>query len=246
MARFTRLASEQHARAKSMRYPFASLLIAEIAPQLGIQVELEPEYKFAGELVFPCGKRHLFRNTNFNVNPAGSTEIAKDKGYTSYFIRKHGLNAPTNKTFFSETLNANLPVDKQRGVEEAIAYAKDLGFPVFIKPNNLSQGAFVTKAYREDDIRETAARIFGRTDVLLIEQVCPGRDYRVVVLGERVISAYERIPLEVTGDGKSTVSELIQAAQCQLKQMGRPTPKSIRLIQELTFALGNLSDQGTP
>jgi hypothetical protein len=54
-----------------MRYPFASLLIEEVAPTLGIKVELEPEYGFAGELIFPDGRRHLFRNTNFNVNPAG-------------------------------------------------------------------------------------------------------------------------------------------------------------------------------
>lgn len=205
-----------------MRYPFASLLIAEIGPPMGIQVELEPEYKFAGELIFPSGKKHLFRNTNFNVNPAGSTEIAKDKGYTSFFLRKHGLQVPKNKTFFSEKLNSNLPTEKRRGLSEAIAYACDIGFPVFIKPNNLSQGAFVTKAYRTSDIAETAARIFERTDVLLVEQVCPGRDYRVVVLGESIISAYERIPLAVTGDGRLTVTELLLVARSQLEQLGRP------------------------
>jgi hypothetical protein len=54
-----------------------------MAPEMGIQVELEADFCFAGELVFPNGKRHLFRNTNFNVDPAGSTEIAKDKNYTN-------------------------------------------------------------------------------------------------------------------------------------------------------------------
>src|ERR1044072_1676385 len=159
------------------------MLIAEIAPALGIRVELEPEYKFAGELVFPDGRRHLFRNTNFNVNPAGSTEIAKDKGYTSFFLRKHGLNVPRNGTFFSEKLNANLPVGHRRGIGEAIEFAGQIGFPVFVKPNNLSQGALVTKAYLPSDIAEVAVRIFERTDVLLIEKACPGRDYRIVVLG---------------------------------------------------------------
>src|SRR5947199_5620486 len=120
------------------------MLIAEIAPAMGIAVELEPEYKYAGELIFPGGKRHLFRNTNFNVNPAGAAELAKDKGYTSFFLRKHGLNAPINKAFFSEKLNANLPVERRRGIREAIEFAEELGFPVFVKPNNLSQGALVT------------------------------------------------------------------------------------------------------
>lgn len=205
-----------------MRYPFASKLIEEIGPSMGISVELEPEYQFAGELVFPNGRRHLFRNTNFNVNPAGSTEIAKDKGYTSYFLRKHGFRVPTSRAFFSSKLNANLPEDRRRGLDDAILYAGSLGFPVFVKPNNLSQGAFVTKAYAPADISEVADEIFKRTDVLLVEEACPGRDYRIVVLSESIISAYERIPLAVTGDGTRTVQELLELARSQLEAQGRP------------------------
>src|SRR2546426_2961369 len=107
-----------------MRYPFASKLIEELGPTMGVSVELEPEYEFAGELVFPSGKRHLFRNTNFNVNPAGSTEIAKDKGYTSYFLRKHGFRVPTGRAFFSEKLNANLPVGRRRNIDDAVRFAE--------------------------------------------------------------------------------------------------------------------------
>lgn len=205
-----------------MRYPFASMLIAEIGPSMGISVELEPEYQFAGELIFPDGRRHLFRNTNFNVNAAGSTEIAKDKGYTSFFLRKHGLNVPTNKAFFSEKLNANLPTARRRGVAEAIQFAEHIGFPVFVKPNNLSQGAFVTKAYLPSDISNIALQIFERTDVLLIEEACRGRDYRIVVLGEKIISAYERVPLAVVGDGKNSIDELLLLSKEQLEFQGRP------------------------
>lgn len=205
-----------------MRYPFASILIAEIAPSMGIKVELEPEYQFAGELVFPDGHRHLFRNTNFNVNPAGSTEIAKDKGYTSYFLRKHGLYAPLNKAFFSDRLNANLAIGRRRGLENAIEFAHSLGFPVFVKPNNLSQGAYVTKSYSDKDLAFVANLIFERTNVLLIEEPCVGRDYRVVVLGDKIISAYERIPLVVNGDGKHSITDLLFIEKGELEKIGRP------------------------
>lgn len=203
-----------------MRYPFASKLIQEIAPSMGIRVELEPEYEYAGELIFSNGKRHLFRNTNFNVNPAGSTEIAKDKCYTSYFLRKHGFNVPDSKAFFSDKLNKNLT--HSRGIAEAIAYAKTLGFPVFIKPNNLSQGVFVTKVHEPDEIVTVANRIFERTDVFLIESACIGKDYRVVVLGEEIISGYERIPLTVTGNGQDSIQRLLDAAHEGLEHQGRP------------------------
>jgi len=198
------------------------MIISEVAPSLGIRVELEPEFGFAGELFFKNGKRHLFRNTNFNINPAGSTEIAKDKAYTNFFLRKHGFNVPDGKTFFSDRLNLNLPQSKRRGIQDALIYAKFLGYPVFIKPNNLSQGAFVTKAYEEGDIRSTALQAFERTDVILIERPCVGNDYRIVVLGDEIISAYQRLPLTVIGDGVKTVDELLDKSKVELEMQGRP------------------------
>jgi len=223
-----------------MRYPFASLLIQEVAPPLGISVELEPEFGFAGELIFPSGKRHLFRNTNFNLNPAGSTEIAKDKAYTNYFLRKHGFNVPEGQTFFSGKLLANLSADKRRGIDEAVQYASSIGFPVFVKPNNLSQGAFVTKTYRAQELVDTACEIFTRTNVMLVEKPCAGRDYRVVVLGERIISAYERIPLSVVGDGHATIEELLQQAKLRLQECGRPNSEIDMLDPRLDVKLGAL------
>lgn len=133
-----------------MRHPFASKLIAKLAPSLGIRVELEPEYEFVGELIFPDGRRHLFRNTNFNLNPAGSTEIAKDKEYTSYFLRKFGFNVPVSKAFFLDRLNANLAAAKRRSIQDGVAFASAIGFPVFVKSISLSQGTLVAKVHDQD------------------------------------------------------------------------------------------------
>ncbi len=205
-----------------MRYSFIASLIAEIGPSLGIRVELEPEYQFAGELIFPNGKRHLFRGANFNINPAGSTAIAKDKGYTGYFLRKHGFCVPQHQAFFSDAMNRNLPPARRRNLDDAVRYAATLGFPVFIKPNDLSQGDFVTKAYQPQQIMDVAPHIFQLTDVLLIEQPCIGRDYRVVVMGDQVIAAYERIPFSVEGDGEQAIAALIVQAKARLAQQDRP------------------------
>jgi len=205
-----------------MRFPFASLLIAEIAPPLGIRVELEPEFKFAGELIFPNGRRRVFRNTNFNINPAGSAEIAKDKGYTKFFLRKAGINVPQGQAFFSDVLNANLPAANRRGLAEAVSYAFERGYPVYVKPNNLSQGRLVAKVYSESRLVELASAILQKTPVFLVEEPCVGRDYRVVVLGGNVISAYERIPLAVLGDGVLSVDGLLQTAKRKLGESGRP------------------------
>ncbi len=205
-----------------MRYPFASKIIERIAPPLGIRVELEPEFGFAGELIWPDGRRHLFKNTNFNINPAGSHDIAKDKAYTKYFLRKHGFNVANGKTFFSPKLNRNIAANHQRGIEQASLYAQSIGYPVFIKPNSKSQGELVCKAYNRSDLARFAHQIFEVDHVLLVEQACQGADYRVVVLDEQVISAYERRPLSIEGDGQLTIAQLLIQAQNGLAGQNRP------------------------
>ena len=204
---------------------------------MGIRVVLEPEFQFAGELIFPDGRRHLFRNTNFNVNPAGSTEIAKDKDYTKFFLRERGFPVPDGRTFFSEKLNKKLDAEKRRNVDDAVVLATTLGFPVFVKPNNLSQGELVTKVDNPEQLRSVAKAIFEKTEVMLVERECRGRDYRIVVLDREIISAYERIPLCVTGDGKHTIQELIGLAQIGLSTQGRPNseiaPDDVRIDLKL-------------
>lgn len=216
-----------------MKYPFASLLIADLAAEMGIRVELEPEFKFAGEIVFPSGRRHLFRNTNFNINPAASTEIAKDKSYCKYFLRKHGFPVPRGQTFFARKLARNLEPAQRRQLDDAIAYANGLGYPVFVKPNDGSQGELVAKIWNDRDLMEIGDAILQTCPVLLVEEFRPGRDFRIVVLGDDIISAYERLAFAVTGDGVHSIDALIAGAQDSLPSQGRPNseilPDDVRI-----------------
>ncbi len=205
-----------------MKYPYTSMLIKKLAPEVNAYVELEPEFQFAGEIVFPNGRKHLFRNTELNINLAGSGAIAKDKGYTSYILSKYGIKVPKGQTFFSERLLPNLDSGKQRDVESACKYAQDIGYPVFVKPNDLSQGTLVCKVHNDQELRAVAKMIFEKTNVMLVQEVCVGKDYRIVVLGNEIISAYERLPLMITGDGISTVESLILQKKSGLVDLGRP------------------------
>jgi len=65
--------------------------------------------------------------------------------------------------------------------------------------------------------------VFKRDRVALVQEPVPGKDYRIVVLDKKIISAYERIPLSVTGDGRSTVKKLIAAKQREFVRNGRDT-----------------------
>jgi len=201
--------------------PFASRLIAEVAPEIGASVWLEPEYGFVGEISFPNGKTHLFRNTNFNVNPLWAVEIARDKGYAAIFLKRKGYQVAKWLTFFSDTMNAYL--DIKRDIHDGWIYAENLGLPVIVKPNNLSQWVLVNKIDSKEEYYRVAREIFDRTSVMIVERFHTGSDYRVVIFDGEVISAYTRIPLNIVGNGKSTVDELLNQKQAEFIEAWRDT-----------------------
>ncbi len=209
------------ARIQKRRPPFLTALIAKIAKRMGAQVILEPEFGYVGQIVFQNGNRTFFRNRVLSINTASAIEVSRDKNYASFFLRQFGYNVPEEQTFFSPRWSKRIQSD--RDLEAAAAFAKQLGYPVVIKPNTFSQGELVTVARNERELRAAARAIFARTDILLVQAYVSGRDYRVVVLDGRVISAYERTPLEVLGDGKSTMKKLVARLQKSFEEDGRDT-----------------------
>jgi D-alanine-D-alanine ligase-like ATP-grasp enzyme len=196
--------------------------LARIAEKAGVRIELEPEFEFAGRIVFPDGNTHVFRANNLNINRAGSVAIAEDKNYTSYFLRRSGLRVPKELTFFSEELALNLDPAKRRSPRDACEFAAEIGYPVIVKPNDGSLGSLVVKAHSPEDVVSASERIFEKHHVALIQEFLSGNDYRIVVLGDEIISAYQRIPFHVVGDGRSTIDDLILRRKGGLAAHGRP------------------------
>lgn len=217
-----------------MKTPFVTEILKRIAPLIGAELLIEPEYGFVGQVTFQNGKKMLFRGSNFNVNRLGSVEIARDKGYADYFLRTFGYKTPEGQTFFSEKLCRNLLI--KRNIDDGFVYAQRLGFPVILKPNNRSQGMLVTKVYNRREYYRAARKILRKSSVLLVQRFYEGRDYRVVVLDNEIISAYERIPLLVRGDGQSSIQELLNQRQQLFIRNCRDTvidADDFRILQKL-------------
>jgi D-alanine-D-alanine ligase-like ATP-grasp enzyme len=204
-----------------VKIPFAVQMIREVAPEIGATVWIEPEYGFVGEITFENGSRHLFRNTNFNVNPLGSVEIVKDKWYTSMFLERYGYRVARWRTFFSDAHNSRISVN--RDIHDGWAYIEELWLPVMIKPNNLSQGVWVHRVDSKEDYYSAAASIFEKSSVMIIEKFHIWQDYRVVVFDNEIISAYTRVPLFIIGNGSDTISDLLRIKQDEFIQSGRDT-----------------------
>lgn len=204
-----------------MKPSFVTPIIEKLAAEAGVQLNIEPLYRYAGQLVLPDGRRRYFRGTAFDLNPLGASDIAKDKAYAAYFVSLLGYPVIEGESFFSPEWAQIVGID--RGPSAAYEYARHLGFPVVVKPNALSQGALVNVVYTKREFMSVVRSIAKRDRVFLVQRFVSANDYRVVVLDGTVISAYQRLPLAVVGDGHSTVRALLQAKQEQFVRQGRDT-----------------------
>ena len=204
-----------------MRRPLVSQIIESVAKRAGVTVLLEPSFRYVGQITTPSGARRYFRNTCFDLNPLGASEIAKDKDYASFFMKQMGYPVVPGKAFYSDKLCKN--TGSVRNIDAAYRYARRIGFPVMVKPNSLSQGRGVRKAWTRTEFYSAARFALAHDKIFLVQRVVSGHDYRIVVLDDRIISAYERLPLSVIGNGRSTIAQLLRAKQRAFAKAGRDT-----------------------
>jgi len=142
---------------------------------------------------------------------------------------------------------AGVPVPQGRGVadpDDAWAAALEIGLPVVIKPKDGNQGKGVTVnvTTREQlDAGFKAASEF--RDDILVERYLPGHDYRLLVVGDKMVAAARREPPQVIGDGKHSVRELVDAVNRDPRR-GDGHATSLTKIRFDDIALGTLVQQG--
>lgn len=198
-------------------------LLRKIAPQIGAKVFLEPEWGVAGQITFKNGRNSFFKYNTLDLNPIGASDIAKDKDYANFFMKQMGYPiVPGSKTFFSDHWVKTIEIP-HRKTTDAYQYACKLGFPVIIKPNNGSQGSGVCLVHNKQEFYKGVKAILERYDIVLVQKPVVGKDYRLVVLDNKIISAYQRVPLNVVGDGISTIIKLVKNKQRQFLISGRDT-----------------------
>ena len=195
------------------------------------QVIVEPTYGYVGRIEYHNGQVHVFRSANLGVNSLGASEISKDKGHTKFFLRELGYKTPEGEIFlmpdYQEALARHLSKQgfdgTQRSADQAYAYVEStFGYPCYAKPNFGSQGKGISRCESPSDL-EKAISGFQRQglNMFLLEQAVNMPDFRVVVFGDEVISCYQRIPLQVAGDGRSTIESLLQQKQNLYFEQGR-------------------------
>jgi len=180
-------------------------MFRKLAPRAGVRVRLEPKYGSVGQIEFRDGRKRYFRGSQFDLNLLGSAVVAQDKDYTNYFLGRMGYPAAPGKAFYGGRWKR-----PGRDIRAAYRYAKKIGFPVFVKPNGMAQGHGVAKVFTKTEFERAVRSILRKDEIFLVQRPLEGRDYRLLVLDRKVVSAYERFPLSIVGDGRRSVKALLE------------------------------------
>ena len=149
-----------------MKESIVTPLFERIGRKLGVRVEIEPNWRYTGRLVFPDGTFSYFLATRFDINPFGAAEVAGDKDYAAFFMKKMGYPVPDGEAFFSPRWART--ISSGRTPAAAYRYARTLGFPLIVKPNSLSQGVGVCVVHNKKEF-DQAVQL--HTDEILLDQL---------------------------------------------------------------------------
>jgi len=142
---------------------------------------------------------------------------------------------------------AGVPVPQGRSVsdpEDAWTAALEIGLPVVIKPKDGNQGKGVTvNVTTKEQLTAGFHAASEFRDDILVERYLPGHDYRVLVIGDKMVACARRDPPQVVGDGVHTVRELVERVNRDPRR-GEGHSTSLTKIRFDDIALATLAARG--
>lgn len=128
--------------------------------------------------------------------PAIAESISRDKDLTKSLLRSCGVPVPEGRVVNSG--------------EDAWEASQDIGLPVVIKPRdgNHGRGVFIELTTREE-IESAYQVALEEGNGVMVERYIRGTEHRLLVIGGRLVAANRGDSVSVTGDGRSTLSQLI-------------------------------------
>ena len=128
-----------------------------------------------------------------------SVLIMENKVVTKKVLEKAGIRVPMGMEFHS--------------VEDAIGeIGKFIKKPIVVKPKSTNFGLGISifpSGTEQEDIERALGIAFKHDNTVLIEEFIQGKEYRFLVIGDKVVGILHRVPANVIGDGEKTITQLV-------------------------------------
>ncbi|MGY1631652.1 N-acetylglutaminylglutamine synthetase [Geodermatophilus sp. SYSU D01186] len=176
--------------------PYARIL-ADEALRRGIRVEVTDAA--SGEMRFTLGARSvLTRESLSELTTAVAMSRCDDKRVTRRIMAGAGVRVPVGVEVAGDDLGAALALLERFG-------------ELVVKPAHGEQGRGITVGVSDEPgLRSAVAFARQHCPDVLVEELVPGEDLRVVVIDHQVVAAAVRRPATVVADGVSDVTTLIR------------------------------------
>lgn len=184
-------------------------------------------------------KRWMIHKALTPINNSVAMSLVTYKSICNAYLSKNGFPVPLQK--------------RVRNAQEILDFQKEQSLSeIVVKPTRGFGGAGVSILPRTEK-EVTKAFAYAHEKALtdnpirvIVEEFIHGRHFRLVVLGDEVIAAAERMAPYVTGDGKSTVKQLVDSLNIEYKKIGRPYVKIDDGEAEKALALKNYTASSVP
>lgn len=161
-----------------------------------------------------------------------ATTLVRDKEKTKQLLKENNLPVPLGKEF-----NIN-------ELKSILEYSDEISYPVVLKPVVGYMGRAVFCDLKNEKELKEVHEYFTKSypyKKCIIEKQYYGDEHRIYVVGDEVVSAINRKPAHVIGDGTHTIQELIDKKNEQRKTNPYLRDKPIKVDYELKR---NLKDSG--
>ena len=194
-------------RAKAQRAGFYRTVWKDAAVALGASVrELDGDVI---EIRRAERRTRVFRNYTPLDDPI-TLRVAGNKPLVLQLMADAGLPIVEHRLFYLRT------------IQDALAFLAEAGGPCVVEPargTGAGQGVTTGITKRLQLLLAAAGSGIMPWGALLVEREVEGANYRLLFLDGELLDAVRRLPPSVTGDGTSTVTQLIRTAnRCRLEQ----------------------------
>ncbi len=175
-------------------------------------------------------KQRRIQAAETDASSAIAESIAQDKELSKKMLQAAGVPVPLGR-----------PV---KSAEDAWSAAQEIGLPVVVKPRDGNQGKGVVVNIRtREEVMLAYNNALEYRDDIMVESFLPGSDYRLLVVGDRMVAAARREPPLVVGDGTSSVRQLVEKVNSDPRR-GDGHATSLTKIRFDDIALARLKEQG--
>ncbi len=165
------------------------------------------------------------------LNSMTARVVSGNKFTTVEVLRKAGLSVPKQTLVYS--------------FKDLVSAKKQLG-DIVVKPIKGSGGHGITiLPQTKNDLQKAYKSATQKRKIAIAEEYFEGENYRIIVLGNKVLGVIKRLSAFVIGDGKHTIAELIEQKNKKRKKVGNATIK-FNYDLELMLQKQNLSLNDIP